>query len=130
MSSFSLFRALASINQEKKNLLGPKNLLFSPNLSIERTTESGSTIIVLLPCGVTAGLWFSDGGSSTAEMKPLVVWILNGTQGYSGLGIQLYHCVCVSGVVVVLNVTFTISVLVLQSKMGPPQRLSTYLPIL
>lgn len=61
----------------------------------------------------------------------LMVWILCGTQGYPGPGFQHYSCVCalVCVCVCLLNVTITFSALVLQSKLGPPQRL-TYLPIL
>ena len=75
----------------------------------------------------------SDGTLSTAEMRPLVIWILCGTKGYPGLGFQIYRCVCVCVCVCVctcvyiLNVALTFSALVLQSKMRPPHKgASTY----
>ena len=99
---------------------------------LHRELECSSNTIVLLPYGVTAGLWLSKGWWLPVKCSGEALWWFGSFVGHRGTLVRvptLQLCVCSCVCVCLLNVTITFSALVLQSKLGPPQRL-TYLPIL
>ena len=113
VSNFSLFRALACINQEKENL----HVNSSPRIDPHKELESCSNTMVLSN-GVTVGFGFSEvwwffifyWGDAFGDLDPLwdkeVSWSRVPTLSFC-VYVCVYTCVCI------FNVTLTFSALVL-----------------